>query len=112
MRSDLVEDREDVLPELGGVLAHREMADLLHDRHARARNLLRGAERVFRRAGEVVFAGEKIERAPGGVDLADAVAEVTIGAVEEEVALEDARAALHVHPQGVPARLPRALGAM
>src|SRR3990170_1687010 len=102
--ADLVEDGEQVRAELGGVLAHREVADLLHDRDARALDLLRGAARVLGRAGEVVLAGEEIERTGGRVDLPDAVAEVAVGAVEVEVALEDAGAALHVHPERVPAR--------
>src|SRR5262252_1101515 len=62
---DLVEHRQDVFAELRRVLAHREVADLLHDRHLDAGNLPGGAQRVLCRAGEVVLAGQQVE----GTDL-------------------------------------------
>ena len=65
---DLRQHRQDVFAELRGILAHREMADFLHDLHLDAGNLAGRAQRVLGGAGEVVFAGQQVERADPGVD--------------------------------------------
>ena len=62
------QDGQDVLAELGRVLAHREVTQLLHDLDMYAGNLRRRAPCVFRRAGEVVLAGQQVEWADAGID--------------------------------------------
>src|SRR5678816_739581 len=96
--ADLLQHRQDVASELGGVLAHGEVADLPHGRDPCALDLGSGALRVLGRTREVVLAGQQVERTLRGIDLADAIAEIAVGPVEEEIALEDAGAAHHVHP--------------
>jgi len=88
--ADLLEHGQEVAAELCGVLAHREVADLLHHRHPRALDLGRRALGVGRRAREVVLAREQVQRTGPGVDLADTVSKVAVRAVEEEIALEHA----------------------
>src|SRR5260370_41526661 len=67
LRRDLRQHRQDVLAELRWVLAHREVADFLHDLNLDARDLPGRAQRVLGRAGEVGFAGQQAERAGLGV---------------------------------------------
>ena len=50
-----------------------------------ARDPGRGLARVVGRTGEVVLARQEIQRAPGRVDAADAVAEIALGPVEVKV---------------------------
>src|SRR6201999_4351104 len=95
---DLLEHRRDVFAELGRVLAHREMPKLFHDGDLAAWNTARRPQRVLRRAGEIIFAGEQIERTDLGVDLLDPSAQVAVDAVEIQIALEDAPTALLVAP--------------
>src|SRR5262245_61710365 len=99
LRADLVEHGQAEASELSWILAHGEMPELRHDRDVRARNGGSSAQRILRRAGEVVFAGQQIERAGTGVDGTDLGAKVAVDAVEIEIALEHAGAALPIHPQ-------------
>src|SRR5438067_13429136 len=84
LRRDLRQHRQDVLSELRWILAHREVADFLHDLHLGAGNLLGGAQRVLRRAGEVAFAGPQVQRAGLGVDRLHLFAQVAVDAIEVE----------------------------
>ena len=104
-RANLVEHRPQMPEEGVRVLAHREVAEALHDRDLRAADARRGGLGVLRRCGVVVLAGEHVERAHGGVDRTDPLAEVAVDLVEVEVAGEDAGSALHVMPDRLPAVL-------
>src|SRR5580692_5205581 len=97
---NLIEDRRDVAAKLFGVLAHRKMTELLHDGDAGALDRCSRPQRIVRRAGEIVLAGQQIERTGAGVDPLNAAAQVAIDPVEVKIALEHARSALHVAPQG------------
>ena len=74
-----------------------------------AGNLRRRPQRVLGGAGEVVLAGQQIERADAGIDRLHLLAQVTVDAIEIEIAFEDAGPALHVHPQRLVAADRRAL---
>src|SRR6202035_3542098 len=56
---DPFENRRDVAAEPYGVLAHREMTEPFHDDDFGAVDAGRGAQRILRRAGEVVLAGQQ-----------------------------------------------------
>ena len=94
----------DALAELRRVLAHRKVPELLHDRDLRARDTSRRAQRVFGRAGEVILAGQEIERADGRIDFLDAPAQIAIDPVEIQIAFKYPGPALHVVPERLPAR--------
>ena len=49
-----------------------------------------GPPGVFGRAGEIILAGEQIERTYFSIDLPDPAAQIAVDAVEIEIALEDA----------------------
>src|SRR5713226_2672526 len=104
LRAYALQDRQDVAAELLGVLAHREMAELLHHHDLRAGDLRRRPLCVLRCAREIVLAGEQIERADARIDDAHPAAEIAIDAVEVQVTLEHAGTTLHVHPECLPAR--------
>src|SRR3546814_14972526 len=74
-----------------------------HDRQVGARDDRRDRLRILRPRRIIVLAAEQVERAAGGVDLAEPAADVAVDGVEEQVAFEDARPALHVVPQRLPA---------
>src|ERR1700704_7082854 len=96
---DFVQDRCDVAAKLAGVLAHRKMTELLHDGDAGARNRRGRPPGIFRRAREIILAGEQIQRTDLGIDGLDPAAQIAVDAIEVQIALEDARAALLVGPQ-------------
>src|SRR5882724_2051039 len=97
---DPAENRGDVAAKLFGVLAHRKMTELLHDGDAGAVDRGGRPHRVFRRAGKIIFTGEQIKRTHTGIDVLDPAAQIAIDPVEIQIALEDARPALHIGPQG------------
>src|SRR5678815_5096363 len=84
------------------------MPEAFHHRELRSLDARRHRLGVARRGRIVVLAGEEIERAERGVDLADAAADVALDLVEVEIAGEHARPALHVVPDRFPAFLLRA----
>src|SRR5579872_7488195 len=106
MFANLIEDRCNVATKLPRVFAHRKMAELLHNGDLGAPDGSGGAYRVVGAAGKIVLPGKQIERTSGGVDPFEAAAQVAIHPVEVQIALEDARPALLVAPQGL---CPRAL---
>src|SRR5579872_3035271 len=106
MFANLIEDRCNVATKLPRVFAHRKMAELLHNGDLGAPDGSGGADRVVGAAGKIVLPGKQIERTSGGVDPFEAAAQVAIHPVEVQIALEDARPALLVAPQGL---CPRAL---
>jgi hypothetical protein len=108
--SDLVEDGQEIGTEALGVLAHREVPELPHDRETRPRDAGGRRARVLGRAGEVVLAGQEVEGAARRVDPRDAVAQITLDTIEVEVPAEDAGAALRVHPERLPSGLVGGLG--
>ena len=100
----LIQDRQDVFAELRRVLAHREVADFLHDRHLGARDLARrcaACPRACRRSRTRRSAGRAGRPWCRSSDL---LAQVAVDAIEVEIALEHAGPALHVHPQRLVAR--------
>src|SRR5262247_1331650 len=101
-RTDACQHRQQVADEPLRILAHGKMPEPLHDDGLGA-GAARHVERTFGRARIIVFAGEQEQRAAFCVDQIDAVADVAVDLVEIEVALEHARAALHVVPQRLPA---------
>src|SRR5262249_13215781 len=104
--ADLLQHRQEIPAELVRVLAHREMAELAHHRHLRARDLRSGAPRVVWRAGIIILTGQQIERTTGGIDAGDLGAQSAVDPIEMEVSLEHAGTALLVHPEClVPRRL-------
>src|SRR5262245_19840823 len=84
--ANLLQYRQQVRDELRRVLAHREVAEALHDDRLRTR-ALRDSKRAFAGAGVVVFAGEQIEVGLAAVDLVDLGADVAVDLVEMQVAL-------------------------
>src|SRR5262249_5936760 len=84
-----------------GTFPHGEVAPLLHYCHLRATDRLGGEQRVFGGAGEVVLAGEQIQRAASGVDSAQLAAQISIDPIEVQIALEPAGPTLHVLPKGL-----------
>src|ERR1700754_1035917 len=106
---DLAENGFDIAAKLGWVFAHREVSHFFHDTDTGAGNRGCSAFGVFRRAGEIILAGEQIERAYFSIDLCDTAAQIADHPVEIKVALEHARPALLVGPQRLPARSLRAL---
>ena len=68
---DLVEDRRNVATKLFGIFTHRKMAELLHDGDTGAPDSGSGPFSIFRRAGEIILAGEQKERAYFSIDLPD-----------------------------------------
>lgn len=107
--SNLFEYGDDVFTELGGILAHREVAYLFHDGHLHTGDGARGAQGVLGLAGKIVFAGEQIKRAGCGVDPIQLSPQVGVHPVEIEVPPKYAGTALHVLPEGLMAVLVGAL---
>src|SRR5580704_19698073 len=91
---DLRQHGQNVLAELRGILAHREVTDFLHDPHLDARNLAGRAQRVLGSAGEVVLAGQQVEGTDLGVDALHLSAQIAVDAIEIERALERTGTAL------------------
>ena len=75
------------------------MTELLHDHPTGASNGGSGPFRIFRRAGEITLAGEKIEWAYFSIDRADLATQITVDAIEIEIAFENPRSAPFVGPQ-------------
>jgi len=103
--ANLVQHRPQVAEERRRVLAHREVAEALHDRHLGAGNARGGRFGIARRGRIVVLAGEHVQRALAGVDCVQAATDVTFDLIEVQVARKDARPALHVMPHRLPAVL-------
>src|SRR5215211_1627134 len=97
--ADLLQARQDVATELCWVLTHGEVPELLHHRDPGAGNRLRGPERILRRAGEIVLAGEQVQRTRACVDRPHLRAQIAFHPVEIQVTLEHAWTALFVHPE-------------
>src|SRR4029078_9686078 len=95
---DPVEDRRNVTAKLVGILTHWKMTELLHDGDAGAGNGGRGSLRIFRRAGEIILAGEQKQRAYFSIEPLDLPPEIAVDPVKIEVSLEHARPALLVGP--------------
>ncbi len=92
--------RDDLL-ELDRVLRRREMT-AAEDDTLRILHLFGGALGHFGGAGEIVFAGQEVDRHLPGNFLA-LIPEIRVDTVEIQIALEDAGAALRVIPPGLPA---------
>ena len=85
----LVQHRQDVLAEQGGILRHREMANARNHGCLRSLDASRRGLGALRRAGGIVLAGYEIDRARSCIDPWRAVVEIAVVPIEIEVALED-----------------------
>src|SRR5882672_6543752 len=106
---NLAEHRRDVAAKLIGIFAHRKMTELLHDGDTGAGDRGGGPLGIFRRAGEIILAGEQKQRTYFSINPPDPATQVAVDPVEIEVALEDAGTALFVGPQRLHPRRGRAL---
>lgn len=70
------------------ILAHGKMAEALHDGHLSSGNAGGDGQRLLRRTGIIVFAGQQKKRATFGVDPADPIADVAVDLVEIQIALK------------------------
>src|SRR5688572_29100987 len=96
--SNLLQHRQQIGDELRWVLAHRKMAEPLHDGRVRA-GATADIERCLAGAGIVVLAREQIKVGLAPIDLVDLVADVAVNLVEMKIAFEHAGPALQVVPQ-------------
>ena len=103
--SNLIEYGDDIFPELGRIFAHREVSDLLHNRHFHPGDRARGPEGIFRSTGKIVFASEQVKRAKSGVDTRQFATQIGIDPIEIEVTPKNTGTALHVLPKGLMAML-------
>ena len=85
------------------------MAEPLHDRDMGAPDRGRRALGIFRRAGEIIFAGEQKQRQTLVSIVLDPAAQIAVDPIEIKIALEDAGSALLVAPQRLGPRRLRAL---
>lgn len=74
----IAEDRRNVAAKLRWILAHWEMAELLHDGDVGTGDRGGRPHRIFRRTGKIILTGQQVERTLPGIDLLDAAAEVAI----------------------------------
>src|SRR5260370_5825331 len=85
------------------------MSELLHDGDTGAGDRGGGPLGIFRRAGEIILAGEQKQRTYFSIDLLDPAAQVAVDSIEIEVAFKYAGTALLVGPQRLGPRTGRAL---
>src|SRR6516162_11805520 len=109
-RGNLLQHRHQVVEKHLRVLAHWKMAEALHDGDVAAPDDPGHGKSLLRRAGVIVFARKKKQRAAARVDPADAASDVAIDLVEIKITLEHAWPALHVVPERLPAALLRCVG--
>src|ERR1700730_15086663 len=85
-----LEDWRDVATELRRIFAHREMSELFHNDDFGTVDSGCRAHRIVGRAGEIILAGQQEQWAAAGVDRGNAPPQITVNAIEIQIALEDA----------------------
>ena len=71
LAGDLGQHRFEIRQKQRRVFAHREVAEVPHDRDLGAGHRARDRQRVLRRAGIIVLAGQQVERAGRRVDAVE-----------------------------------------